>query len=60
MWRQEYDALRQEFESFKQRTNGSPGSAGKASSRYLLPEVDQEVVLSLKTTISELQVKKYK
>ncbi len=60
-WRQKYEDLSAQFETFKleSQSRASPASSGKAAvmPRYMLPEVDQEVVLSLRTQISELQDK---
>ena len=69
-WRKKFDDLSVEFEAYKKamgssaRSSPSPsrgaaggGGGGAAGLRYLLPEVDQEVVLSLRTQISELQDK---
>ena len=52
--KKKYDSLKEEFETYKKNNSGSPAPA---LGRYLLPEVDQEAVLSLKTQISELQDK---
>ncbi len=59
-WHKKFLDLSAEFEAYKSSVSSdrsSPSQKGAAGLRYLLPEVDQEVVLSLRTQISELQDK---
>ena len=59
-WQREVDQVRSDFEAYKRQNSdrsNSPGSGSNLPPRSLLPEVDQEVILGLKTKISELQDK---
>ncbi len=63
-WKKKYEEVKSELDEQKrrrgeERKSASPTAttAGRSGLRYLLPEVDQEVVLSLRTQISELQDK---
>jgi hypothetical protein len=59
-WKDEYESVRDEFEVYKRRQqqqqqdqlqNQQPSPSVVGSGRYLLPEDDQEVVLTLKLKV---------